>query len=392
MSNPNCLKVLHVIPSVSVLSGGPSKAIAMMEKALASLGVSVTTVTTDDDGPYKRRSSLGSTKSEPVHVSRIYFRKWIEYYKVAPTMVPWLWRHAREFDVIHIHALFSFSSVAAALIARLRGVPYVIRPLGTLTTYGITVRRRRLKRASLACLEGPALREAAAVHFTSNQEKFEAEALGIPMRDVVIPLGIEPAKSSVDGLVFRHYPKLNACKYVLYLSRLDPKKNVETLLHSFASIRATWPNVKLLLAGDGASSYVDSLKSLACDLDIQDSVVWTGHIAGPVKASAFANAELFVLPSFSENFGIAAAEALMAGIPCILASGVAIAKETAEAGAGLCVAPIVASISGALEQLLGDQRMRAEMSVRAVAFAQARYSAETMGRELTQLYTRLSKR
>jgi glycosyltransferase involved in cell wall biosynthesis len=391
MSTPSFLRVLHVIPSVSVWSGGPSKAIVMMEKSLSSLGVSVTTVTTDDDGPFRRRPA-GNISDEPAGVVRIYFRKWIEFYKVAPALVPWLWRHVRDFDVVHIHALFSFSSVAAALVARLRGVPYVLRPLGTLTNYGITNRRRHVKRASLACLEAPALRRAAAVHFTSNEEKVEAQALDIPMRAVVIPLGIESSKPVQDGLIFEQFPQLGGHRYVLYLSRLDPKKNVEALLHSFSSIRPSWPGVKLLLAGDGAPQYVESLKSLAHSLNLEDTVVWAGHLAGGEKASAFANAELFVLPSFSENFGIAAAEALMAGLPCILTSGVAIANEMAEAGAGLCVAPSAASISVALDQLLGGTRTRSEMSARAMALAQERYSAETMGRELTQLYTRLAKR
>jgi glycosyltransferase involved in cell wall biosynthesis len=391
MSTPSRLRVLHVIPSVSVWSGGPSKAIVMMENSLSSLGVTVTTATTDDDGPSRRRpvSSIGDASSG---VSRIYFRKWIEFYKVAPALVPWLWRHVPDFDVVHIHALFSFSSAAAALIARLRSVPYVVRPLGTLTNYGVTIRRRRIKRASIACLEGPAIRHAAAVHFTSNAEKIEAEALRIPMRAVVIPLGIESSRPVQDGLIFEKFPQLGGCRYVLYLSRLDPKKNVEALLHSFSSIRADWPGVKLLLAGDGAPPYVESLVSLARSLDLQDTVIWAGHVGGAVKASAFSNAELFVLPSFSENFGIAAAEALMSGIPCILASGVAIANEMAKAGAGLCVAPTAASIGAALDQLLGDTHTRAKMSVRAIAHAQERYSVETMGRELTQLYMRLSKK
>ena len=110
---------------------------------------------------------------------RVHFRKRTEFYKVAPGMGPWLWRNVRRFDVVHIHALFSFSSTAAAMVARHLGVPYVLRPLGTLSTYGVTRRRPWLKRVSLACLEGPALRGAAAVHFTSASEEREARLLGV---------------------------------------------------------------------------------------------------------------------------------------------------------------------------------------------------------------------
>ena len=97
----------------------------------------------------------------------------------------------RNFDVVHIHSLFSFTCVAAALIASWRRVPYVVRPLGTLSEYGVTQRRPWLKRLSLAILEARILRHAAAVHFTSEAEREEAMKLNLPLQGVVIPLAVE---------------------------------------------------------------------------------------------------------------------------------------------------------------------------------------------------------
>ena len=182
------MRLLHVIPSVSLVHGGPTEALILFEQSLSAAGISVTTVTTDDDGP-GRRLKMHARPTDADGARRIYFRKWLDFYKTAPAILPWLWRHVRTYDVVHIHSLFSFTCVAAALIARWRRVPYVIRPLGTLSHYGITQRRRWLKWLSLAVLEGRILRHAAAVHFTSEVERDEAIRLNLPIRGCRYSLG-----------------------------------------------------------------------------------------------------------------------------------------------------------------------------------------------------------
>src|SRR5262249_41206155 len=146
------LRVLHVIPSVSTRDGGPSRAISVMERALSAAGVQVTTLTTDHDiGP---RGGAGAPA--PVNGAHpIYAHKWLHPYKVAPGLIPHLMRAAQTHDVVHIHALFSFATTAAAWVARRAGVPYIVRPLGSLTRYGLRERRQKLKRLSMAMVEGP---------------------------------------------------------------------------------------------------------------------------------------------------------------------------------------------------------------------------------------------
>lgn len=356
-----------------------------MEHALAERGIAVTTVTTDDDGPGRRLSAVSC--ATPIQgVRRIYFRKWLDFYKFAPGLQIWLWQNIAKFDVVHIHALFSFSSMAAAWAAHRAGVPYVLRPLGTLSRYGITQRRPWLKKLSLNWLEAPALRRAAVVHFTSEDEKNEANEWGVPIHGVVIPMGIETTRPSNATLIRARYPELRDDGYFLYLARLDPIKNLESLLSAFAQCRQCSLNLRLLVAGNGAPGYVASLKALSSELGISDRVVWAGHIDTELKASALAGAEFFVLPSFSESFGIAAAEALMAGKPCVLGQGVAIAQEVVNAGAGVSVAPDPASIAAGLMKVMEDKQTRAAMSVCAIALAQEKFSAQAMGENLVALY------
>lgn len=384
--NDTTARVLHVIPSNAQLHGGPSRALMLMEKELVGQGLQVVTATTDDDGHGRHNNKPLGRPLQENGVTRLYFRKQTDFYKTSLGLGWWTLRHARDFDVVHIHALFSFTTLVAAWSARLAGVPYVIRPLGTLNHYGVTQRRPWLKKLSLALLEGPALRHAAAVHFTSEDEQREAAQWGMPMRGVVISLGIEAAGAVEATLAQDIFPGLGKGSYILFVGRLNPVKNLEGLLRAFREVAARWAALRLLIAGDGARDYVAQLKALAQELDLADKVVWAGHVEGEAKASLLAGAAAFVLPSFSENFGIAAAEALMAGLPCVLGQGVAISRDVVDAGAGVAVAPDPASIAAGLMQVMADAQVRATMSSRALALAQEKYSAQAMGVNLVALY------
>lgn len=379
------LRILHVIPSVAMGSGGPSKAIGQMERVLSGLGMEVVTATTDDDGP-GRRLPVGTGEPDTAHgATRFHFRLQARPYKISLPLLAWLRRNVGAFDVVHVHALFSFAPIVAAWIARNRGVPYVIRPLGVLNHYGMERRRSRLKACSVRILEGPLLRDAAAVHFTARQEQEQAERLGVPMRSRIVPLGIEPmAEESAERFLAAH-PGLGR-KRLLFLSRIDRKKNIESLLQAMPLIRSAIPEVSLAICGDGDATYVRELKSLGVALGLEDCIVWAGHVDGPMKASALAAADVFVLPSFSENFGIAAVEALGVGLPCILGEGVAVAERVQAEDAGMAIAPTSEAVAAAVISLLDSPARLALCGANARRLAMQAYSLEAMGRGLQAMY------
>jgi glycosyltransferase involved in cell wall biosynthesis len=378
------IRVLHVNPSVSPGDGGPSKAIALMERALGAAGIAVTTLATDHRNELEQ--AIGAPLPLAQGATRVYARKWISPYKVAPGLLTQLGRLLGSHDVVHIHALFSFAPTVAAWMARRFDVPYIVRPLGTLSSYGTSMRRRRLKRLSLDLVEGRILRNAAAVHFTSKSECEEARSLGLSFRGVVIPLGVEGELTGSAACLRAAYPALVGRRVALFLSRLDPKKNVEGLIDAMALSDTLKRSTMLLIAGSGAPAYVDGLKARAAAAGIADHVVWLGHVEGAQKSAVLATADVFALPSFSENFGIAAVEALLAGLPCVLGQGVAIASEIASAGAGLAVTPDPRAIAEALERILGDDNTRHEMGRRGLAFAGREYSTRVMAERLIMLY------
>jgi glycosyltransferase involved in cell wall biosynthesis len=380
------LKVLHVIPSIGAVHGGPSIALRRMCAALQARGIEVVVATTDDEGQGRRAgpSRGGAVSLDGVPVYR--FRKQTEFYKVSWPLVGWLRRHVHQYDLLHIHALFSHTSIMAAIVARHAGVPYVLRPLGTLSPYGMTQRRPLFKRLSLACLEGTLLRDAAAVHFTSTQEAHEAADLGLALRGHIVPLGLPPAPAGNAGA----WPQLLGlplgANCLVFLSRLDPKKNLLGLLAAAELLKERGYDLHWLIGGDGPAEYVAELQRNSKARGLEGCVHWLGRVDGQAKADLLAAGQLFVLPSFAENFGIAVAEALAAGLPCVVGKGVALGQTIVERGAGLAVATDAESIAQAVEHILADALRRTAASLAARRLAEAEYSQDVMGQRLVTMY------
>ena len=375
------MRVLHVIPSLAPCHGGPSVVLPIMERALVAEGVEVETITTDDDGSGQRNGKGDGSPREENGVVRRYFPKQTEFYKVSLPLARWIRHEVSRYDVVHIHALFSYTSIAAARAAKRAGVPYVIRPLGVLNDYGITQRRAMLKRFSLRWMEGPILRHAAAVHFTLDAEREEAERLGIPFKSAVIPLGIEALSLPPADP--------HASPYVLYLSRIDPKKNIECLLDGWSRICGARTGWRLVIAGSGDPAYLTTLRARSVSLGIAATVEWAGQVGGDGKAKLLADATIFTLPSHSENFGIAAAEALLAGKPCVFTPGVAVGVQAAANGAAVLADGNAKSLAAALLNLMDDVDQRTSLALKARQFAATELSAVTMGSRLKILYQSL---
>lgn len=374
------MKILHVIASVSRKRGGPSAAIGHIERALAARGVAVTTVTTNDDGD---GATLPVACGEPVageHATRWHFERQTNFYVVSLPMFRWLAANIGAFDAVHVHGLFSFAPVAALLLARWKRVPCIVHPLGALMRYGMTQRRPWLKRLSFGLIERPLMTKAAAVHFASAAERTDAAALRLDCRPVVIPLGIDAAPppgpiGSSDGAF-----------NLLLLSRIDPVKNIESLIRALALLAPAHPELVLGIAGDGPADYVRSLHRLAQSCGVGSRIRWLGHCDGAAKSEAFARASVFVLPSHSESFGLAALEALAAGVPCIVSRDVALAADLDAARAAVVVSGDPLGIAGGIETLIRDPALRGSIAAAGQRLARESYSLDLMGARLAAMY------
>ena len=379
-------RILHVIPSVGHLRGGPSQVIATLCRGLAAGGIEVHVATTDDNGPGRLDVPYGA----PVFrggVTYWYFRRQARFYTFSSSLSRWLGEHVRAYDLVHIHALYSHAPVAAARWSRRRRVPYIIRPLGTLNRWGMRNHHPWMKEVSFRFIESRLLEEAAAIHYTSEQERLEAAELGVKQRSVIIPNPVElPPSLAAPGFLQSRYPQLAGKVLILFLSRLDRKKGLDLLLPAFAKLRAQHPNATLVVAGAGDDAFVNRLREGAARLGIQSDVVWTGFLDENDKQAALADADLFVLPSYSENFGVAVVEAMGHGLPVVVSDQVGIHREVVEAGAGLAVSCGVEELARGLTSLVENPSLRSRMGQNGRRLAQTQFSVEAVIRRVADLY------
>jgi len=381
------MRILHLIPSISPLRGGPSSAALSMVAALRQQGVDASILTTNDHGPgVDHTMPLGSwfeRDGAPV----LAFQRWsppvpaLREFAISPGLNNWLMRHIRDYQLLHAHALFSWPTTTAMAQARLADVPYVLRTIGQLNHWSLAQSAGR-KQLLWRLIERRNLSRAAALHFTSSAERDQAAALGLPPTTWVLPLGVHlPAdRSSCVGVAHR-FTKF------LFLSRLHPKKRLENLLQALALLQRRRPQAswQLQIAGNGPTTYRASLQRLIEDLGLTERCRWLGFLEGSAKWDALQAADWFVLPSASENFGIAAIEALAAGTPPILSPEVAVALDIAKATAGRLASAEPQALSRVLEAALGGPPP--EMRAAARSLATTHYSWSAIASQLIQAYT-----
>lgn len=381
-------RILHVIPSVSPLRGGPSVSLGTMVRGLARAGMEVHVATTDDDG-HGRFAVLNGAPAVKDGVTYRYFPRQTRYYTFSWPLTWWLARHTREYDLVHIHALFSYPALPAAYAAARACVPYVVRPLGTLNRWGMQRRHRRLKWVSFRMIERRILRGAACIHYTSEQERIEAAELGMTGRSVVVPLGVdlEPFEDLArHGWLRQRAPDLAGRTIILFLSRLDRKKGLDLLLDAFAQVLPSRPELALVIAGAGDQGFERALRDRATHLGVQDHVLWAGFLDETEKLAALADTDVFVLPSYSENFGMAVVEALASGLPVVVSDQVAMHRDIAAAGAGVVVPCDAEALAAALLRVSSDPALRAELGSRGRQVTRERFSIEAMTAGLLRLY------
>lgn len=384
------LRVLHVIPSLGPLRGGTSLAVLTMAQGLAQTGLDIYIATTDDNGP---DAHLNVPLGQPIVQSGVthwYFRRQTRFYAFSCPLTSWLAHHIHYYDLVHIHALFSYASLPTAFCAATRSIPYIVQPHGMLNHWGMHNRRPWLKKFSFQLIERRILARASSILFTCEHEHLQAEGLGLhtPSSIIPVPLDLTPFACLPAPDNFRtQYPKLAQKRLILFLSRLDPKKGLDLLLPAFAQVSRTIPDIALVLAGSGDPSYEAWLRAEVQTLGIENAVLFTGFLHGEQKLAALVDCDLFVLPSYSENFGLAVAEAMASGLPIIISDQVGIAHEVAQAQAGLIVPCDTDKLAAALVQLLKDSDQRERLVSNAHQLVQQRFALESVTEALIQVYS-----
>ena len=230
---------------------------------------------------------------------------------ISPKMRRYIDWEANSQDIIHFHSIWLMPAVYASRAARRHSIPFVISPHGTLDDWAFRS-GSRLKPFFWKFLQRPALESAACFHATAESEYKNIRSHGFRQPVAVIPNGVDlrPPCRMLN-------PKV---KTLLFLSRIHPKKGVANLLHAWAIVQGLFPNWQLQIVGPCEGGYLNKINALASQLKL-DRIDFTGEQTGANKWAAFARADLFVLPTHSENFGVCVAEALAAAVPTIVSKG-----------------------------------------------------------------------
>lgn len=344
------MHLLHVVPSFvpAWRYGGPVKAVDELSRALARRDLDVRVYTTDIDGP----DNLDVPLDEPVEregVTTRYFRaRSPRSYTFSPHLARGLARDVSKFDLVHVHSALNWPTTVAARIADRNDVPYLIRPCGILehTPFhqpyedGWRGRLRRWKkRAYLELVERTNLENAARLHLTSEGEREAIDWIGTSTDIAIHPLGVQPPddypspSTSRDALAEEHDLDPDRT-WLLFLSRLDPKKGLDRLIAALPELEADTDELHLLVAGSGPDDHEAKLRRLVDEKDLHDTVEFLGFVEDEAKLRTFRASDVFVLPTHQENFGIAVAEAMDAQLPVVVTPGVDIHPYVSDHEAG----------------------------------------------------------
>ncbi len=386
------MKILHVIPAVAPCYGGPSQAVIEMCLALQRADLDVELSTTDADG--NGHLAVELDKPSLYHGVRTHFfrRDRSEAFKFSRSLQRWLDENVARYDVVHIHAVFSHATYTAAQACRRHQVPYIVRPLGTLEPWSMQQKRPR-KLVAWHLLFRRVLHEAAAVHYTTEQEReLTEQSLGLN-KGIIIPNGVDESLLAVEpNGKFRSEHGIPAdAPIILSLSRLHPKKGIDLLLKAFLELRtqgqlAGW---HLVVAGDGERQYVERLREIARGTGFEAAVHWVGWLEGEAKSAALAESDLFALSSFQENFGIGAVEAMACGTPVLLSQQVGLASEVLAAGAGWVVNLDAAGLRVGLAEAATSSAELATRGAAARALVRERFTWSRIAEEWSAAYGKI---
>lgn len=378
------MNVLHVVPSYypATFWGGPIFSVYGLNNALAVLpNVSLKVLTTDSAG-------RGLENRLPADLHGLFtdyeviFAKRVAGASVSLELLRKLPSLLRSADIVHLTATYSFPTLPTLLFSRLFRKPVVWSPRGAIQDAHEWegTRHKRLKRFWELICNALVRPGKVVMHTTSERERIAIQKRLPRVRAVVIPNGVTPPMVQLS----RDWLPQGRLR-LIYLGRLSPKKGVENLLEAVELLK--YENVALTIYGTGEKEYVAKLQALAGRLGFAEGqVAFAGHVEGAAKAEAFANADLCVVPSYTENFCMVVAEALAHGVPVIASRGTPW-QAIEERECGLWVENAPHALAPAISKMRGMNL--ADMGARGREWMRHEYSWANLALDMLGVYRTL---
>lgn len=302
------MNIIQTVPSIAQQSSGPSYSVVRLCESIQQL-----------DGRVQLAAmEWGRLNSQPDFLQTFPAGFGPRKLGRSPRLLAWLDRQAARGDIsiLHNHGMWQFNSIYPAKIARKYGIPFVASPRGSLSKYAFES-GSFTKRIFWPLFQRSAFQTAACFHATADHEFEDIRRMGFTQPVAIIPNGVDIPEDCQQGS--------SRLRTLLFLGRIHQIKGLDILLRAWAEVHLRFPDWQLQIAGSdtgnhGPSGYLAHLKSLALRLNVE-RIHFSGELLGSEKMLAFRNAELFVLPSRSENFGLAVAESLASATPVVVTHG-----------------------------------------------------------------------
>ncbi len=370
------VRVLHIVPSYypAVRYGGPIVSVRRLCESLVQAGVEIDVATTDADGPGDLDVPTDRwTDLDGVRVR--YFHRWPRVdFAFSPPLARFLAKETRSYDLVHVVGTFSFPSLAAAAAARGAGVPYVVSTRGSIQPWSLAQKRWK-KLPYWTLFERRNLEHAAAIHATAAAEADAIRALFPNARVFVSPNGVETVAP----------PKVERNpRQVVFLGRIHKVKGFDVLIPALARVAEALPGVQAIVAGPDDEGEWPRVEKLLEGARPRPEVRYVGAVTGDDKWRLLASSGVFVLPSHTENFGVAVAEALACGTPVVVSRNCPW-RLVEEHGAGYWVENTPENVAKALLAILRDPALASRMGAAGIELARA-YSWQGLGRKMAEWY------
>ncbi|WP_295404159.1 glycosyltransferase [uncultured Thiocystis sp.] len=390
------MNILHVITTLSPRYGGPTTVLKALARQQVQAGLNVTICTTNADHP---KGILDVPPNVPIledGVTTWYFS--VDFHPLVVSRSLWHWarRSLHTFDLVHIHGLYRFPLTYCARLARKQGIPYVISPHGALDPYlyARSTASLGLKRLYERWFDLPNLHGAGAIHYTAEDERRLAAFLQLRAPSFVVPNGIDwaPFDQLPPRGAFRQAMSIGDAPLVLFLGRLHHKKGLDILVPAFDQVRRSLPHARLAIVGPANDDYGDQVRAWVRERGLEQAVVFVEFLTGIELVQAYVDADVFVLPSYTENFGMTVVESMACALPVIISRHVNIHHEVTEEGAGLVTECDADEVARAILELLNDPERRQRLGENGRRAAQSRYTWPRIVDLLSEEYRRVIER
>ncbi len=297
------MRIIHTVPDISNEASGPSYSVARLCATLIEQGQDVTLVALDS----------APMASPPAFLKTFQLGFGPRRLGRSPTMKLWLNQKAilHEVDLFHNHSLWMMPNVYPGQVASKYNTPYVVSPRGCFTEYAMTI-GSKIKHIFWPLVQKPALNKVSLFHATAESEYADIRRMDFHQPVAVIPNGIDLPEFLPK--------KPKDSRTLLFLGRIHPNKGLDMLFSAWKEVQDRFTDWHLCIVGPDESAYSSQMQKQANDLSLK-RIEFAGPLYGDRKWQAYADADLFILPSYSENFGMAVAEALAAGTPAIVTKG-----------------------------------------------------------------------